>query len=82
MSLVSVEGYKNLKKDTSSGGVVNIDSRGYKTYLENKKLALQQHEEQKQTQSSVMQLQQEINTIKSDMNDIKSILMQLLEKGN
>ncbi len=82
MSLVSVEGYKNLKKDTSSGGVVNVDSRGYKTYLENKKLALQQHEEQRQTQSSVVQLQQEINTIKNDMNDIKSILMQLLEKGN
>lgn len=82
MSLVSVEGYKNLKKDTSSGGVVNVDSRAYKTYLENKKLALQQNEEQKQTQSSVAQMQHEINTIKNDMNDIKNILMQLLEKGN
>jgi predicted RNA-binding protein (virulence factor B family) len=82
MSLVSVEGYKNLKKDTSSGGVVNTDSRGYKAYLETKKVALHHHEEQKQTQSSVVQLQNEINTIKNDMTDIKNILMQLLEKGN
>ncbi len=82
MSLLNVEGYKNLKKDTSSGGVVNVDKRGYKAYLETKKIALQQHEEQKQTQTSVNQLQQEINTIKNDMNDIRLMLIQLIQKGN
>lgn len=82
MSLVGVDGYANLKKDTSTGGVVNVDKRGYKAYMESKKIALQQHLEQKHTQSSVTQLQEEINMIKNDMNDIKLMLAQLIQKGN
>ena len=48
MNLVSIEGYSNLKKDTTSGGVVNVDKRGYQTYQNNRIKALQKVQEQKQ----------------------------------
>lgn len=82
MTLLNVDGYSNLKKDPSSGGVVNVDKRGYKAYLENKRLALQQYEENKSSQEQVSTLQDEINTMKGEMSEIKSLLIKLLEKGN
>jgi len=82
MSLVSIEGYSNLKKDTSSGGVVNVDKRGYNSYLNNKRIALQKLQEQSQAKQEVEGLQSEINTMKEDILEIKSLLIKLLEKGN
>lgn len=81
MSLINVDGFSNLKKDSSSGGVINVDSVSYKNYKQSRTLALQKFEEQQQTVSQVQQLENEINTIKCDLSDIKSILQQLLEKG-
>jgi hypothetical protein len=81
MTLVNVEGFSNLKKDSASGGVVNVDAKSYKSYKASKALALQKYEEQIHTQHNVTMLQEEINTMKSDLNDIKSILLQILEKG-
>jgi uncharacterized protein YlxW (UPF0749 family) len=82
MSLVSVEGYSQFKKDTSSGGVVNVDKRSFETYKASKTRAILRNEEQRNTQNSVSQLQDEINTIRNDLDDIKCILMKLLDKGN
>ena len=81
MTLVNVEGFSNLKKDSASGGVVNVDAKSYKSYMASKTVALQKYEEQVHTQHNVSVLQEEINTMKSDLNDIKSILLQILEKG-
>ena len=82
MSLVSVEGYSNLKKDTSTGGVINTDKRGYEAYMANKRIAIQKHQEQEQQNLTVSTLQNEINTMKGEMTEIKSLLIKLLEKGN
>lgn len=82
MNLVQVEGYSNLKKDTSSGGVINTDKRGYQAYKANKRIALQKYQEQEQQNMEVNQLRGEINTIKSEMSEIKTLLTKLLEKGN
>lgn len=81
MSLVAVEGHSNLKKDTSSGGVVNVDSRAYERYVAAKTAATKRIDNQEQTSKEVQSLQAEINTMKNDLHDIKSILVQLLEKG-
>jgi hypothetical protein len=81
MTLLNVEGYSNLKKDSATGGVVNVDGKSYKSYLANKTLAMQKYEEQIHTQHNVSVMQEEINTMKSDLNEIKSILLQILEKG-
>lgn len=82
MNLVSIEGYSNLKKDTTSGGVVNVDKRGYQTYQNNRIKALQKVQEQKQAQEEVVGLQNEINTMKGEISEIKNLLLKLLEKGN
>jgi len=82
MNLVQVEGYSNLKKDTSSGGVINTDKRGYEAYKANRKLALQKFQEQEQKHMEVNELRGEINTLKGDMIEIKTLLTKLLEKGN
>lgn len=82
MSLVGVEGYNNLMKDTSSGGVVNTDKRSYQNYLKTKEIAQRNVMQQQATQETVADIQNEINTIKGDLNNIKGLLEQLLQKGN
>jgi hypothetical protein len=81
MSLQKVEGHTNLRKDTSSGGVVNVDTKSFSAYKTQRLFALQKHEEVKQPVGAVSQLETEINNIKSDMQDIKLMLQTLLEKG-
>jgi hypothetical protein len=82
MSLANVEGFSNLRKDTTNGGVVNVDKKMYENYKAQKMVALRNIQQQRSTQESVVHLQGEINTIKNDLNDIRCMLVQLLEKGN
>lgn len=81
MSLEKVEGFSGLMKDTSSGGVVNVDKRSYNEYMKSKTIAQRNIQQQRATQETVQELQSEINTIKNDMLDIKMLLTQLI-KGN
>jgi len=81
MGLEKVEGYTHLRKDTSSGGVVNVDRKSFESYRSQRLFALQKSEENKHTVDSVTRLETEINNIKSDMQDIKVMLLTLLEKG-
>lgn len=82
MSLANVEGFSNLRKDTTNGGVVNVDKKMYENYKAQKMVALRNIQQQRSTQESVVHMQCEINTIKNDLNDIRCMLVQLLEKGN
>lgn len=82
MSLVNVDGFSSLMKDTSSGGVVNVDKRSYENYMKTKAVAQRNIQQQKATQESVADLQNEINNIKGDLTDIRKMLLQILQKGN
>ena len=82
MSLVQVEGFSSLRKDTTNGGVVNIDKRSYEAHKAQKFATLRNVQQQKSTQEAVVHLQDEINTIKTDLVDIRTMLVQLLQKGN
>lgn len=81
MSLEKVEGYSSLRKDTANGGVVNVDKKSFESYKNQRLFALQKSQEVKHTVSSVTKLENEINNIKSDMQDIKQLLLTLIEKG-
>lgn len=81
MSLQKVEGYSNLRKDSSSGGVLNIDRSSYEAHKNAKMHAMRKQSDFEHTQKSVVELQAEINTMRDDLSDIKSILLTLLEKG-
>lgn len=81
MTLLRVEGYSNLRKDKTTGGVINVDREAYLAHKQARQMALQQMEEKKLLKDSVSSLEGEINNMKNELTDIKSMLVQLLNKG-
>ena len=68
-----VENFPDLKKDLTTGGVVNTNLDSYESYkLYRAKLLMEQSEKATMTE--------EINNMKNDINDIKSMLKTLLGK--
>jgi len=82
MSLLNIEGHSNLKKDTSSGGIVNVDKNSYQAYILQKTLAKRTIQQQQIAQESISHLQSQINSITGDLADVKTLLLQILQKGN
>ena len=64
--MIRVEGYKNLYRDEKSGAIINCDTTSYNSYLNTL--------EQKQLQKS------ELDRMKEDIDEIKSLLRDLLTK--
>ena len=62
--MIPVEGHKNLFRDEKSGAIVNTDTHGYSQYIKMK------NEKQKQ--------REEIDQIKDDITEIKSLLKELI----
>ena len=62
--MIPVEGHKNLFRDEKSGAIVNTDTTGYSQYIRMK------NEKQKQ--------RDEIDQIKDDIIEIKSLLKELI----
>lgn len=71
---IRVEGSKSLMRDPYSGAIVNVDDDGYKNYI-----ALKQANDRKRQEQQ--ELQTEIDNIKSDVNEIKSLLLELLQRN-
>ena len=71
--LLKVEGYDDLRKDPVSGVVVNTNTHAYQQYL-----AKRRKDELvvKQIESQAM----EIQSLKSDLSEIKNLLTQILNK--
>lgn len=65
--MIRVEGHTNLYRDEASGAIINCDSVAYNQYVN----SLHSRDFQKK----------EIDNMKNDINEIKSILKQLLEKN-
>jgi hypothetical protein len=76
-----VEGYSHLRKDTSNGGVVNVDKKAYEQHLRIKRIAQQKVAEKEIAEQSINNMREEINCIKDDMTEIKGLLLNLLNKG-
>ena len=62
--MIRVKGYTNLYRDENSGAIVNCDSVAYNQYLN----IVNNRESQKK----------ELDMIKQDINEIKSLLKELL----
>ena len=63
--MIPVEGHRNLYRDERSGAIVNTDTIGYSQYIKIKS------EKQKQ--------KEELDQIKNDINEIKSLLKELID---
>jgi len=62
--MIRVKGHTNLYRDENIGAIVNFDSTAYNQYLN----IINNKESQKK----------ELDTIKQDINEIKSLLKELL----
>jgi hypothetical protein len=85
MSLEKVEGYATLRKDTISGGVINVDETAYQQRLMAKQSVLKRNQEVAATQNAVANLNADINNIKAEMKEIKELLLSVvvnINKGN
>jgi hypothetical protein len=64
--MIRVEGYKNLYRDEKSGAIINCDTNSYNQYVN----SLNYKDMQKQ----------ELDKMKQDIEEIKSLLMEILNK--
>ena len=77
---VKVKDHPELVKDTKSGAILNVDRKSAYEYLRQKNML----NNNRILQEDVSQLKQkigEIDSLKSDMNEIKSLLKELVNKG-
>jgi len=61
--LIPVEGHNNLFRDKNTGAIINTDSSGYVQY--------QKMKQRRQTE------REELDTLKKDIEEIKSLLKEL-----
>jgi hypothetical protein len=73
MSKVKVNNYPDLKKDLVNGGVVNSNIDSFEFYKERRAKALKEISEKDA-------MKEEINSMKSELSDIKDMLKLLLDK--
>ena len=69
----SIEGHNDLIKDMHSKAVINTNRSAYLAAVQRKKALQQQKDE-------LRDATREINILKSEMHEIKSLLLQLVEK--
>jgi hypothetical protein len=65
--MIKVEGHPNLYRDEQTGAIINCDTIAYNTYVN----SIHKRDSQKR----------EIDNIKNEISEIKSLLKQLLEKN-
>ena len=67
MSLIKVKDHEGFYKDTSSGAVINKNNSDYQQYVE--------------TRDRLLSEKERLDSIESDINDIKSLLLKVLESN-
>ena len=70
---LKVEGYNNLVRDTKSNAIINTDRAAYQMAKKRAADAQRQRDE-------IRNASREINNIKCEMHEIKSMLKTLLDK--
>ena len=73
MTKLRVEGYGNLARDTNSNAIVNSSTSEYKIYMAKYRAREQQSDE-------LRNACKEINTLKAELREIKSLITKVLEK--
>lgn len=65
--MIPVQGHPNLYRDENSGAIINYDNLAYNQYVNS--LYIRQNEKK------------EIDNLKNEVSELKSLLKQLLEKN-
>lgn len=69
--MIPVKGHPDLYRDEKTGAILNCDNTAYQNYINNKNLKEAQKLSQKQ----------EIEQLKNDVSEIKSLLMELINES-
>ena len=69
--MIPVKGHPELYRDEKTGAILNRDDVSYQNYIQNKNLKEAQKLAQKQ----------EIEQLKNDVSEIKSLLMELINES-
>ena len=67
--MLKVKNYPNLIRDPKSKGIININQSAYNEYLQKKIV-----------KEKMVSMDNEINTIKQSVNEIKELLIKLADK--
>ena len=73
MTVLKIKNRDHLIKDIETGAVINTDTQAYEKRI---KLRFETQRQRDQLRDAV----REINTIKSEMHEMKSLLIKLVEK--
>jgi len=73
MTRVKVEGYESLVRDVSSNAIVNTNRSEYQLYMARIKSREKQGDE-------IRNAVKEINTLKAELREIKSLLQEVTKK--
>ena len=72
---VQVEGHTSLVRDMDSGAVINTNRSEYERYVKQKRLFQERNSQIEQINKHT----NEINSIKDDLQEIKSMLLQMVK---
>lgn len=73
MEYLKVLGHNGLVRDTSSGAIINTNRTEYEEYMARVK-------EAEERENAISQHTIEINNMKNELQEIKSLILQLLNK--
>ena len=73
MDLLKVDGHAGLARDAQSGAIININKREAEAARERRKKKLE-------AKTKKEMLEQQVNTLQSEVSDIKVMLTKILEK--
>lgn len=73
MEYVKVEGHNSLARDLSTGAIINTNRTEYEEYMARKRLA-------ESRELEISKHSEDINILKNEMQEIKSMILQLLQK--
>ena len=73
MKYLKVAGHASLVRDTSTGAILNTNKSEYEEYIARQRQA-------EEREAEISQHTEDINNIKNELQDIKSLLLQILKK--
>jgi len=73
MSKVRVQGYTSLVRDTNSNAIVNTDTTEFTAYM-------RKYKAREKNNDLLRNTVKEINTLKSELYEIKSLLKEVIKK--
>jgi len=72
MKFSKVDGYTNLVRDEHTKAVLNTNMNEYKNYIEQRRIKNQELEK-------IQTLENDVNSMKNDLSEIKSLLRSIID---